>query len=72
MPWTPEDAPRHTRKASAPRLRRLWAEVANAILMETGDEARAVRTANGVVAREARRRGCCVDDNDRDGSKSSR
>ena len=56
MPWTPEDAPRHTHKADTPHLQKLWSEVANSTLDETGDEARAVRTANGVVARERRTR----------------
>lgn len=51
MPWLPEDAQRHTRKADTDRLRRLWAEVANSVLAETGDEGRAVRSANAVVAR---------------------
>jgi len=51
MPWRSEDAPRHTKKADTPRLRRMWSDVANAVLLETGDEGRAVRTANAVVAR---------------------
>jgi hypothetical protein len=53
MPWTPEDAPRHTHKAVTPHLCRLWAEVANSVLAETGDEGRAVRAANAAVSREA-------------------
>ena len=55
MPWRPEDAPRHTHKADTPHLCRLWSEVANNILAETGDEGRAVRAANAAVAREKRR-----------------
>jgi hypothetical protein len=54
MPWTPEDAPRHTKKAASERLRQLWAEVANKVLEETGDEGRAIRQANAVVARAVR------------------
>ena len=57
MPWRPEDAPRHTRKAETEELCRVWAEVANKTLAETGDEGRAVRTANAVVARLRRQRG---------------
>ena len=53
MPWTPEDAPRHTRKAATAHLCRLWAEVANSVLADTGDEGRAIRAANAAVAREA-------------------
>jgi uncharacterized protein YdaT len=56
MPWTPDEAPSHTKKAATEQLRRLWAEVANKILEETGDEGRAIREANAVVAR-ARHRG---------------
>ena len=45
-----------TSKAATQQLRRLWAEVANKILEETGDEGRAIREANAVVAR-ARHKG---------------
>lgn len=51
MPWAPTDATRHTKKATSPRLKRTWATVANKVLKETGDEAKAVREANGVVAK---------------------
>ncbi len=51
MPWLPDDAERHTRKADTPHLRRMWAEVANSVLAETGDEAHAIRAANAAVAR---------------------
>jgi hypothetical protein len=44
MPWTPEDAERHTR-----------AQIANERLTHTGDEARAIREANAVVARQSER-----------------
>lgn len=29
MPWTPNDAERHTHKAATPELQELWAKVAN-------------------------------------------
>jgi hypothetical protein len=51
MPWKPTDARAKTRKASTPRKQRQWANVANDVLDRTGDEGRAVRTANGVVAK---------------------
>jgi len=51
MPWTDDDAPSHTKKATSARLRRLWAEVANKVLEQTGDEGRAIREANAVIAR---------------------
>jgi hypothetical protein len=53
MPWTPNDAERHTRKAAAWELKELWAKVANESLERTGDEGRAIREANAVIARQA-------------------
>jgi hypothetical protein len=55
MPWTPNEAERHTHKATTPDLKELWAKVANERLESTGDEARAIREANAVVARQAER-----------------
>jgi hypothetical protein len=54
MPWTANDAPKHTRKATTSELKELWAKVANESLERTSDEGRAVREANAVVARQAR------------------
>jgi hypothetical protein len=51
MPWTAEDAERHTHKATTWELKELWATVANECLARTGDEGRAIREANSVVAR---------------------
>ncbi len=52
MPWTPDDGPaRHDKKADTPKKKRQWADVANSVLARTGDEAQAVRTANGVIAK---------------------
>lgn len=52
MPWTPSDAERKTHKADTPKKQRQWRDVANGVLAKTGDEGRAVREANGVVARK--------------------
>jgi hypothetical protein len=54
MPWTPEDATSHMKKATTTKAQRLWAEVANKVLEETGDERRAIREANAVIARTTR------------------
>lgn len=54
MSWKPQDARRHTKKASTPKKQRQWKEVANSVLARTGDEGRAVREANGVI--KARRK----------------
>lgn len=52
MPWTPDDAERHTHKATTRTLKQLWAKIANESLERTGDEGRAIREANAVVARQ--------------------
>ena len=54
MPWTPDEAERHTHKATTRALRQLWAKIANDTLARTGDEGRAIREANAVIARLAR------------------
>jgi hypothetical protein len=40
MPWTPNDAERHTQKAKTWTPKELWAKVANECLERTGDEGR--------------------------------
>jgi hypothetical protein len=55
MPWTADEAERHTHKAATQELKDLWAKVANERMESTGDEARAIREANAVVARQAER-----------------
>ncbi len=49
MPWKARDAKRHTRKAKSPKRKRQWQKVANSVLQRTGDEGRAVRSANAAV-----------------------
>jgi hypothetical protein len=53
MPWTADDAERHTHKATTPELAELWAKVANESLERDGDEGRAIREANALIARQA-------------------
>lgn len=55
MPWSPKDAPKFTRKAKSPKAKRQFAEVANKVLKETGDDGKAVRIANAAVAKRKRR-----------------
>lgn len=58
MPWTPSDGPaRHTHKAKSAVAKRQWSDVANGVLKKTGDEGRAVREANAVVARRGKKLG---------------
>lgn len=56
MPWTANDAERHTHKATTTELKELWAKVANESLERNNDEGRAVREANAVVARQEQSR----------------
>jgi uncharacterized protein YdaT len=51
MPWTAEDAERHTKKADDLRRQRMWAEIANSVLSDTGDGGRAIREANAAIAK---------------------
>ena len=51
MPWNPQNATRHTKKAKSPKAKRQWSKVANAVLGKTHDEGRAVREANAAVAK---------------------
>ena len=55
MPWKSKDARRHTRKATTAKRRRQWSHVANSVLARTGDEARAVRSANAAVGKGVRK-----------------
>lgn len=51
MPWsTGKDALRHTKKAKTAKKQRQWLHVANSALQRTGDDALAIREANGVIA----------------------
>lgn len=49
MPWSPKEASAKTSKANTPAKRKQWAEVANKVLQETGDDAKAITVASGVV-----------------------
>ena len=59
MPWGSKDAGRHTKKADTPKRQRQWSDVANSVrtremakgVSEEQADAKAVRTANGVVKR---------------------
>jgi len=51
MPWEPIHAFDHTHKADTPKKQQLWSKVANEALKKHGDDARAIREANAVVAK---------------------
>lgn len=54
MPWKPSDASSKTKKAKTPKDRRQWRDIANSVLAKTGDDATAIRTANGVLKKRAK------------------
>lgn len=56
MPWTESDAESKTHLAITPRLRSMWASIANSSLEKHGDEARAIKEANSAVHAEAMKR----------------
>jgi len=51
MPWKPSQATKFTRKAKSPAAKKQFAAVANKVLQQSGDEGKAVRIANTVVAK---------------------
>jgi uncharacterized protein YdaT len=44
MPWTPDDAKDHSKSEHLNPHQ--WATIANSVLKETGDDAKAIRIAN--------------------------
>lgn len=55
MPWSAKDATKHTDKARSATAQRQWMHVANSVLKRTGDEAKAIREANQVIADRGKR-----------------
>ena len=55
MPFSPKDATRHTKKANTPRLKRLWARVANTARLRYGDK-RGIVIADAAVIRAKKKR----------------
>lgn len=53
MPWSAEDAQRHTRKADTPEKKAKWAKIANAALEDGKDEGYAIRVANAAIGKAA-------------------
>jgi hypothetical protein len=55
MPWSPSDAAHSTKKAKSKNQKKQWSTVANQVLAKTGDDAKAKRIANGVIAKQRRK-----------------
>lgn len=56
MPWKSSDAKRHTKKADTPKKQRQWADVADSALSRGATEGSAIRQANSVMAKEAKKK----------------
>lgn len=55
MPWTEKDAIHKTKKAKSAKAKRQWRDVANSVLAKTGDDARAIKSANAVIAKRKKK-----------------
>lgn len=55
MPWTPSEAKSKTKRARTPKQQRKWAFIADSVLAHTGNDALAIREANGVLKRKRKR-----------------
>jgi len=55
MPWSPKDAAKHSKKAKSKTARKQWSEVANSVLKSGAGDARAIRTANGVIKKRRKK-----------------
>lgn len=55
MPWKPSDAHGKTKKANSPKKSRQWSDIANSLYAKGVPEGTAIREANGVLKKEARK-----------------
>jgi hypothetical protein len=55
MPWTMASAYRHTHKAKGPAAKKQWSAVANKVLKESGDDAKAIKIANAAIAKRKKK-----------------
>ncbi len=57
MPWSPQQAQKHTHLADTPRRQRMFSDIANKELERTGDDGEAIRIASGAVKRDHEKHG---------------
>jgi len=55
MPWMLSQVIHKTKKATTAKLKRQWLHVANGELADHGDEKRAIRAADSVIAAQVKR-----------------
>lgn len=53
MPWKPSDAQKKNKKADTPAEKKKWASVANSVLKDSGDDAKAIRIANASISKKS-------------------
>jgi hypothetical protein len=56
VPWTTQDVGKKNSKVKSAKRRKQWVDVANSVLKRTGDDATAIKEANGVAKKMARKR----------------
>lgn len=56
MPWKPSDAQKKNKKADTPAEKKKWAGVANSVLKDTGDDAKAIRIANASLSKKGKKK----------------
>jgi len=55
MPWKPDQAASHTKKAKSPAAKKQWAATADAVLKKTGSDGEAIRIANAAVRKRGKK-----------------
>lgn len=56
MPWQAKDATKKTKKATSPKAKKQWAAIANSEKARGADDATAIKAANGVIKKSARKK----------------
>lgn len=55
MPWVVQDAIKKDKKANTSAKKKQWAAVANSVMKKTGDDAKAIKTANSVIKKSKKK-----------------
>jgi hypothetical protein len=55
MPWHVQDAIKKDKKADTAAKKKQWTAVANSVMKKTGDDAKAIKIANGVIKKSKKK-----------------
>lgn len=55
MPWTKKDVARHNKSIKTPVAKAKWAKIVNAIAKQSDDEGKAIRIANVMAKKKAKK-----------------